>query len=199
MGGWVCQNFWVGGFPPPPPPLPPRVGHCGGLWVSAGQGILPVERHLPMVVGCMGVWVGVHYTPPPPRPLGHLCVCGLATNLGGWVPRITPSPVVTINPGRTWPTVRATALIRVDPTQSYETRKPRGSIGKARECSEGWKRRTSRARKLGVEHTATCQGRKGLSSERPIGVTSQQLSTEASFHTGRGGGFGMGKNLSGKI
>ena len=54
MGGWVCQDFWVGGCPtaPPPPPPPRRVGHCGGIWVSAkgaGQGMLPVVRQAPVV------------------------------------------------------------------------------------------------------------------------------------------------------
>ena len=85
VGRWVCQNFWVGGFPTAPPP-PRGVGHCGGLWVSAegaGQDILPVVRHL-----ASGSWVGgCPIAPPPP--------CGVGTFVGLWVcqnsGRVAPS------------------------------------------------------------------------------------------------------------
>ena len=48
LGGWVSNC-------PPHPPSPRRVGHCGGLQVSAkgaGQGILTVVRHF-----AYGSWV----------------------------------------------------------------------------------------------------------------------------------------------
>ena len=77
-GGGGCENFWVGGFPTAPPP--PRVGHCGGLWVSAkgtGQGLLPVVRHF-ACGSWVGVWVGgCPIPPPPPR--------GGGTFVGLWV------------------------------------------------------------------------------------------------------------------
>ena len=96
-GGGVCQNFLGDGMSNrPPPPSPRRVGHCGGLWVSAegaGQGILPVVRHLAYgswVSGWVGGWGGC---PMPPRGGWGICgSVGLPKICGGWVPQITPRP-----------------------------------------------------------------------------------------------------------
>ena len=78
--GGVCQNFGVGGCPTAPPPPPPgRVGHCGGLWLSAkgaGQGILPVVRHF-AYDRRVGGWVSNNPPPPPVR--------GGGTFVGLWV------------------------------------------------------------------------------------------------------------------
>ena len=93
-GGGGCQNFGVGGFPTPFPPR--RVGHCGGLWVSAegaGQGIVPVVRHLPLVVGWVG---GCPIAPPPPWGWGICGSAGLPQICGGWVPQITPPPLPVV-------------------------------------------------------------------------------------------------------
>ena len=71
------------------PPPPRRVGHCGGLWVSAegaGQGILPVERHL-----ACGSWVGGCPIATPPAPCGGGTFVGLW--VCGWVgPLTSPTP-----------------------------------------------------------------------------------------------------------
>ena len=70
VGGWVWQNFRVGGCPTPPP-------GCGGtLW------------------GPLGLSSQCHFFLSSVAGWGHLAVCGYAKILGGWVPELTPPPQV---------------------------------------------------------------------------------------------------------
>ena len=88
LGGWVSNRH--------PPPSPRRVGHCGGLWVSAkgaGQGILPVVRHFAYGAWVDG-WVGGCPIAPPPPPGGCGTFVGLwGCQKSGWVgPSNHPPP-----------------------------------------------------------------------------------------------------------
>ena len=90
VGGWVWQNFRVGGCPTTPPPP----GWGGTLWGPLGLSSHLCERlGLLYCMSQLGTWVGGWVSdPPPPGGGGHLSVCGYAKILGGWVPELTPPP-----------------------------------------------------------------------------------------------------------